>query len=1069
MLCVTQVFAQNRTVTGTVTAKDDGLPIPGVTVKIKGTTSGVQTGTNGKFTISVPSGGVLVFTFVGYTTQERAVGTSSNLNVVLEPESKQLGEVVVTGAFGLKTQARQLGYATTTVDNKLLTEAKVTNAATGLEGKVSGLQINTTDNGVNPSTRIILRGNRSITGNNEALLVVDGVPIEDDNYLNTINPEDIQDVNILKGAVAAAIYGSKASNGVMIITTKKGTKGKTTITVSNTTQVQAVSYMPDLQTEFGPYGGEPNYTTADGIPEPVPFENQNYGPPFNGAIIPLALSPIFAADGVTVTGYDTLFNKYSNRPNNRRDFFQNALTNQFNVGIDMGDDNSTLHVGFQDADVNGVTPNDSYHRDNLRIGGTRTFGKFSIEYNVSYDQSNTSTYGPSYNQTSGGVFSGDALYFEVLNVGANIPLTSFSNPNGQYSNINSYYNAYATNPYWTVDNSRENTVNYVWLANMNLSYKITPWLSWSDRVGMTEKNVTQKYTRPQVNFAPWAIADPWKAGNVPSSEQYVYAGEFDQMFFEQRLNNDMILSANKKFGQFSLNALVGANLEQNYQRYINLQNGELQFPGDYNVSSGLGIPGFGEDNFAQREAAIYEEATFGYHDFLFLHVTNRDEWNSVLDPNHNHYQYPGADLSFVFTDAISSLKDKDFLSYGKLHMGITQVANINLGSGVNPYGAYSLQNVFNNANGFPFGNLGGYALGTTNNNPNIKPEQTTEYEVGAELGFFKNRINLKFTDYHSNSRNESLTQAVSTATGFQSQLTNAGLVTNDGQEVDLNIQALKSRDWNWVVGANFAHYQNKVVSLAQGQTSIQILNNGAGTNIYAIVGQPYPVIQVNDFQRDPQGRVIVDPVTGLPSQNPNLTMYGNTNPTHILGITSSLTYKALTFSFVIDYRGGNEVYNQQAATEAFTGVSSQSAQNGRQRFIFPNSVINTGTAANPVYVPNTSVATNNGGDTEGSGFWPDIFSNGINSLFVDDASFIKLREATLTYQVPASFLQKNASFLKKASISLLGRNLLMFRPKSNTFTDPEFSDAGSGNAIGETSVGETPPTRFYGANLTLTF
>jgi len=1060
MLCITQVFAQNRTVTGTVTAKDDGLPIPGVTVKIKGTNSGVQTNTSGKFTISVPSGGVLVFTFVGYTTQERSVGTSTNLNVVLEPESKQLGEVVVTGALGIKTQSKQLGYATATVDNKLLNEGKATNAASGLEGKVSGLQINTTDAGVDPSTRIILRGNRSITGNNEALLVVDGVPIDDDSYLNTINPEDIADVNILKGAVAAAIYGSKASNGVMVITTKKGTKGKATVTVSNTSEIQAVSYMPALQTEFGPYGGEPNYTSADGFSQAVPYENQNYGPGFNGQIIPLALSPIFAADGVTVTGYDTLYNKYAAIPNNRRDFFQNVLTNQFNVGVDVGDDNSTLHVGFQDVNTPGVTPNDDYRRDNLRIGGTRTIGKFSVEYNASYDQSNIATYGPSYNQSSGGL-TGDPLYFEVLNVGANIPLTSFSNPNGQWGNINSYYNAYATNPYWTVTNSRENTVNYDWLANINLAYKITPWLNLSDRVGMTMKTSTFKQTRPQVNFAPWAIADPWHAGNVPSSLQYVYAAEQDQLFLEQRLNNDLILAFNKKFGAFSVSAVAGGNLAQNYQRYIGLSNGELQFPGDFNISSGLGIPGYYEDNFAQREAAIYEEVTLGFNDYLFLHATNRDEWNSVLDPAHNHYQYPGADLSFVFTDAISALKGKDFLSYGKIHAGITQVANINLGNGVNPYGAYSLQNVFNNAGGFPFGSLGGYALSTTNNNPNIKPEQTTEYEVGAELGFWNNRINLKFTDYHSNTRNESLTQVVSTATGYQDQLANAGLVTNDGQEVDLNIQAVKTRDWNWTVGVNFSHYANDVVSLSQGQTSLDL-----GNNIYALVGHAYPVIQVNDFARDPQGKVIVDPVTGLPSQNPNLTTYGTTNPTKIFGLTSSLSWKSWNLSFVIDYRGGNEVYNQQGATEAFTGVAAQSAENGRQRFIFPNSVIANGSGG---YTPNTSVAVDQGGDVEGSGFWPDIFSNGINSLFVDDASFIKLREANLTYNLPASFLQKNASFIKKASVSLLGRNLLMYRPKSNQWTDPEFSDAGSGNAIGSTSVNETPPTRFYGANLTITF
>jgi len=1062
MLCITQVFAQNRTVTGTVTAKEDGLPLPGVTVKVKGTTQGTQTNTAGKYSLSVPSGATLVFSFIGYDNyQVTPTGTTANVQLTLA--STQIGEVVVTGALGIKTQARQLGYATATVDNKLLTQAKITNVATGLEGKVSGLQINTANNGVNPSVRIVLRGNRSITGNNQALLVVDGVPIEDTQYLNTLNPEDIQDVNILKGAVAAAIYGSKASNGVMIITTKKGTKGKTSITVSNTTEIQAVSYMPDLQTTFGPYGGEGSYTTADGIPEAVPYENQNYGPPFNGAIIPLALSPVFGPDGVTVLRYDTLFNKYSNIPGNRLAFFNKGLSNQFNVGIDMGDDVSTLHVGFQDVNTAGVVPNDSYRRDNFRIGGQRTFGKFSVEYNASYNQSESSTYGPSYNQTGGGL-SGDALYFELLNVGANIPLTDFKDPNSKFGNINSYYNAYATNPYWTVDNSRANTVNYNWVANMNLSLKIAPWLTLSDRIGLTSRNFTFKQTRPQVQFAPWAIADPWHAGNVPSSLSYVFAAENEQMFLEQLLNNDMILAFNKKFGNFSISGLVGANLAQNYQRTMVLGSSQLQFPGDFNVGSGLGIPNYFEANYAQRAAAVYEEATLGFRDYLFLHVTNRDEWNSVLNPNKNHYEYPGADLSFVFTDAIASLKDKDVLSYGKVHAGITKVANINLGGGTNPYGAYSLQNVFNTAGGFPFGSLGGYSLSLQNNNPNIQPEQTTEYEFGAELGFLKNRVNLKVTAYHSDSRSQSLTQVLSSATGFASQLTNAGLVTNDGQEIDLNVIPVKSRDWNWTVGFNFSHYANLVKSLSQGQTQLSL-----GNNVYAVVGKPYPVIETYDFNRDPQGRVIVDGSTGLPSVNSNLTTYGTTNPTHIIGVTSSLTYKSWNLAFVIDYRGGNQVFNTQAGTEAFTGVSTQSAQNGRQRFIFPNSVVNTGTAANPVYTANTSVAVDNGGDVEGSGFWPTIFSSNIGSIFVDDAAFIKLREATLTYTIPASFLAKSASFIKKASIGLVGRNLLMFRPKSNTFTDPEFSDAGSGNAIGQTSINETPPTRFYGANITLTF
>src|SRR6202012_1190924 len=277
MLSITQVFAQNRTVTGTVTAKDDGTPIPGVSVTIKGTSNGVATSSAGKYSISVPPGGVLVFKAIGFTAVEAAPkGTS--LNISLSTQSNALGEVVVTSALGQKVQERSLGYATAQIDSKQLNQAAVTDISTGLEGKVSGLQVNLTDNGIDPTTRIVLQGNRSITGNNEALLVVDGVPIDNVNYIKTINPEDVASVNVLKGGLAAAVYGSKAANGVLIIQTKKGSKGTPSITVMNTTESQSVSYLPALQDRFGGYGGEGgSFVNADGTVNPVPYENESYG------------------------------------------------------------------------------------------------------------------------------------------------------------------------------------------------------------------------------------------------------------------------------------------------------------------------------------------------------------------------------------------------------------------------------------------------------------------------------------------------------------------------------------------------------------------------------------------------------------------------------------------------------------------------------------------------------------------------------------------------------------------------------------------------------------------------
>jgi TonB-linked SusC/RagA family outer membrane protein len=1080
MLSITQVFAQNRTVTGTVTAKEDGLPIPGVTVKVVGTTIGTNTNSNGEYSISVPPGAKLQFGFIGYAPQTVTV-KGTKLNISLESSSKELGEVVVTGAFGIKTQSRALGYSTATISNKELNQAAVTNAATGLEGKVSGLQVNLTDNGIDPSVRLVLQGNRSITGNNEALLVVDGITYTDVSYLNTLNPEDIESETILKGGLAAAVYGSKAANGVLVVTTKKGSKGKPSITVSNTTEIQSVSYLPKLQTQFGGYGGEGGkYVNADGTVNPVPFENESYGPAFDGRKILLSISPIYAANGVTVTGYDTLFTKYSNINNNRRDFFVNGITNQFNVSYDIGNDNSTLHVGFNDIDQGGVVPNDHNRTDNLRIGGTQTYGKFGVEYNAAYNQKNVSTYGPSYNQTSGG-FSGDPLYFEVLNTPADIPfgnknytlqssdgpvVYNASNWSGQFTNPNSYYNAYATNPYWTIANSRNNADTYTFQGNVNLTYKPVDWLTFSDRLGIVQLTEQQSEYRAGLTFEPWAIKDPQNAGNIPSALQFVYPITYDATFMEQQLQNTFLATFDKKINSdFSVNGVVGADIEQNYQRYIDLEGDELQFPGDYNISSTLGIPEYGETTYRQRDDGIFEEVQFAYKNWLFLHGTNRDEWNSVLAQNHNHYEYPSVDGSFVFTDAISALKNNAILNYGKLTTGVAEVANINLGAGSNPYGAYDLINPFNVAGGFPYGSLGGYAQSSLALNPNIQPEKTTDYEYGLELGFLKdNRFDFKVNYSHSDSKNQSLTAAVSSATGYTSELSNAGLVTNNTLELDLNAILIKTRNFQWTLGLNYSHYANKVIALTPGVSQLEIGGAGAG-GIYAVVGKPYPILEEEDFVRDPvSGKVIVDPVTGQPSVSSALTDYGTTNPTKILGVNSSFAYKSFSFSFVIDYRGGNEIYNSTAGTEAFTGISAQSAQNGRQRFIFPNSVV----LQNGQYVNNTSVAVDNGNGGQGGSFWAGIYGSNLGSIYVEDAAFIKLREANLTFTLPASALT-SVPFIKKASISLIGRNLLMIRPKSNDSIDPEFSDAGSGNAIGSTSVNQTPPTRFYGATLSVTF
>jgi TonB-linked SusC/RagA family outer membrane protein len=738
MLCGVLVFAQKRTVSGVV-RDNTGSPVPFATVTESGTKNATTADGTGNFSIKMNGNGSLSFSATGYDPST-ATATGNTVSPTLNRNNRELTTVVVTTAYGQTRQAKELGYATAKINTKELTQAKVTDISTGLEGKVSGLQVNLTDNGVDPTTRIVLRGNRSLTGNNQALLVLDGVPIDDASYVNKINPEDVDNVTVLKGAVAAAIYGSKASNGVLVITTKHGTKGKPSIVVSNTTSAERVSYFPKLQQKFGGYGGEGGgFVNADGTTNPVPYENESYGPAYDGRKILLALSPVFAADGTTVLSFDSLFTTYSAKPNELKDFFNTGITNQFDVNFSSGDEHGTFYMGFQDANITGIVPKDKSERDNVRIGGTREYGKFKADYTVSYNQFDKNVAGLSYNQGTNGLFTGRQLYFELLNTPSYIPLSEFKDPTSKWANPNSYYNAYATNPYWTINNSRQRTTNYDVLGNLNLSYKITPWFTISDRFGVTQTTSQLKYTRSGITFAPWAIADPQSAGNIPSSQKYLAPSSFDETFMEQRLNNDLIGAFNKDLGNFSIRGFVGYNVQQRYQRFINLEGQNLQFAGNYNISSVLGVPNYAEGSYKQREYSIFEDATVGYKEYLFLHVSNRDEWNSVLDPSLQHLEYPGADLSFIFSQAINSLKDNKILSYGKIRGGVTQVANINLGG--NPYGAYSLVNPFVPPAGFPYGSLGGYSQSTTYLNPLIKPELTTEYEVGGELGFLNNRIN----------------------------------------------------------------------------------------------------------------------------------------------------------------------------------------------------------------------------------------------------------------------------------------------------------------------------------------
>ncbi len=1063
MLSGVLAFAQTHTVSGTV--KDDaGSPVPFATITETGTRNATTADANGNFTIKMKGDGTLSFTATGFNggkvTPEGGVASIS-----LKRNSTELSTVTITG-YGIKRDPKALGTSVAKIDNKQLTQGKVTNIASGLSGKVSGLQIVSANSSVNQDTRITLRGNRSILGNNQALIVIDDIVMSREqggNLLAQLNPNDVDNISILKGGSASAIYGSDGSNGVIIVTTKKGSRGKPTVNYSNTTQWQEIAYLPKLQNTFGQYGGE---LSGDGVfyfPENpvvpyVSYENQNYGPRFNGAPIILG-APVrfYNADG---TYFDSLqHGTYSAKPDAKLDFFDKGLTEQNDISVSGGDDKSRFFVSFQDVNIKGTVPGDKNHRDAFRVNGSRDFGKLTVSYAVNYTLQHSNTTpgsfavntGPS---TSVGGFGGSyfqnrAVYWTLLNTPASVDLRDYRDwRNDPFANPNGYFNAYYGNPWWQIDESRFDSKRNTLIGNVGLSYKINDWVTLSGTGAITRYDLTQKYTSEALTFADWAKADVYGSGRGTADAP---ATDYDAFQYNQRLTGNLFAIFDKRFDEFSTKLVLGGTTFQEEQRDINTSALQLVIPDFYNISNRVGSPNVYENFSEYRKTGAFADLTVGYRDFLFVHGSFRNDWDSRLDPSLRSYSYPAGDVSFVFTDAIAALKDNNVLSYGKVSAAIGKTGNVSVGP-------YSLDNVFNSAPNFPYGGTAGFTVSNALNNRFIKPEFTTEKQIALDLGFFKNRLSLKTAVYQSNTVNQTLPVQVSSATGFTSALLNSGEMQNKGVEVDLNVTAINSKSgFRWNIGTNFAYNDNEVISLYPGIDNFQLPGNDA--NEYVVKGSAFPQIKVTDWNRDPQGRIIVNKSTGFPTPNSNLTTYGTSNPPYIVGVHTDLSYKGVTLSVLAEGRFGAVIYNSIGNALDFTGVSAYSAQSGRQPFVIPNSSYDDGTGK---YVANTDVVTKNGNND----FWASTWNN-VGSTYINSADFWKIREASLSYTLPQT-LFRNISFVKQVSVALVGRNLFTFKSKDNVWTDPEFANT-TGNTIGTTDINQNPPSRIFGFNVNVTF
>jgi TonB-linked SusC/RagA family outer membrane protein len=1029
MLCVTQVYAQNRTVTGTVTAREDGLPIPGVTVKVPGTSIGTQTNTSGKFTLSVPaSAKSLELSFLGFATTTANIGSAGVINVALGADTRSLNEVVVT-AGGVSIKNREQGNQSTSIKSEQLTQGKAFNVASALTGKVAGLQINAVSSGVNPNIRLVLRGNRSLLGNNQALVVVDNV-IVPTSILGNLNPEDIENITVLNGAGAAALYGSDASNGALIITTKKGKRGVTAVTFSNTTSIEEVSFLPKLNKRFG------SGTGNDDVPSYTPYENQQYGPAYDGSLREIG-KPL--ADG----SIQTVPYSYSG---DKDKFWDNGLTNQSDFSIQSGDEKSTYYMSGQYFTQKATIPGDTYNRFTIRLNGQRNLLKnLTTDYTFNYVQNR-------YNQSSAIA----SVFDNVLNSPGQIPLLRYSDwETDPFANPNGYYNEYYQNPYFALDNNRSLTRNDYLTGNVQIKYYPFKELSILGRVGISTSNQSNKTYSNKFAYSGYRKS-------ITPNFNDILGSVSDGMSYNTQINPEVQIQYIKQVSKdFNLNVILGSSLRENQYKGLSAGISGLVVPDLFNLGNNLNVPSASESNFHARQIGVYADARLGFRDYLYLHVSGRNDWRSILAPDNRSFFYPAADLSFIASDAISWLKESSVVESLKLRLGVSKVGQVNLGNASN-FGAYRLLPTFGQGYGYPYGGNPALTQGDQIVSQTINPEITKSIETGFDLDMYKSRISLSATYYKSSTTDQTVPVGVSTTTGFSSFLTNTGEVTNEGLETSLRLTPVRTKDLEVTVGANYTYNTNKVVSISNDLKQLSI-GTYTYAGVYAVEGKSFPLLRGTDYVRDEQGRIIVDPITGYPTAGTNLVDIGNTEPKHRLGLDGAVSYKGFRLAALFEYRGGFMMYNQGGGTYDFSGAGVRTTYFNRDRFVVPNSSYLD--AATGQYVANTNITTASGG----TAFWTEGPTNtNVATNYAYSAAFWKLREVSLGYDLPKSLLA-GAKFIKAARVSIQGRNLFLWTPKTNIYTDPEYSAAGSdSNAVGLTSLGQTPPSRLYGATISIT-
>jgi TonB-linked SusC/RagA family outer membrane protein len=1022
----------DQIISGTV--EDANGPLIGATVKVAGTNSGTVTDFEGHFKLKCKVGDILEISYVGYAT--KSVKAQKDMKVVLDEDKTQLSEVVVT-ALGIKRDRKALGYGVSEVKGEELTKAKETNVINSLSGKVAGLVVQNTAGGAAGSTRVLLRGNTEMTGNNQPLYVIDGVPLDNTNFgsageaggydlgdgISAINPDDIENMTVLKGPAASALYGSRASHGVILITTKKAEKDRIGVEYNGSFTIDTqLAKWDDIQEVYGMgYGGKLPTSSTSGT-------NSSWGP---------------KADSFIYKYFDGVEREFKMYPNNADGFFRTGFTTQNTAILSVNSGKTGIRFSMTDMRNKDILPNTNMSRDNFNLRVTSAAGPVDLDFTANYtreDVKNRPALGDSQSNVGKNLMTLAGTYNQAW-------LQTYQDAEGNYSNWNGN-DPYNKNPYWDLYKNDNTTKKDVFRFTVKAIWNITDHLKLQGTVGTDINNMT---------------FEDYIAKTTPGTP----AGQLTNKIFNNRtLNAELLALYNNSFGDFDINATLGGNIfkvnnktttatgmDQQMNDVVNIMNYQEQ-----NVR---------EDMYQKQINSIFGSASVGYKHTYYLEATLRGDKSSTLPINNNVYVYPSFSGSVVFSEFI---QNKNLINYGKFRASWAQV-----GSDTDPY-----QLALNYTTGKY--TYSGYTIGMINNstqpNKDLKPTRTNSFELGVEMKFFNNRLSLDMTYYNQLSKDQIIGLASTTTSGYSYRLINAGEIENKGIEIAVNGRVFQYKDFAWDAGINYSKNINKVKSLVEGMDYFELANaSWCGVSVGAKVGEDYGAIRGKDFKRAPDGQVIINAQTGLPEVDEEIKTIGNSSWDWTGGFYSTFTYKNFRLSAGFDVKIGADLYSMSMNSAYKTGKAIQTlagrdewyaSEEARQAAGMSDAEWRAAGLCKGFIAP--GVIDNGDGTYKQNDipvnpetYWKAI-ANDVQSAFVYDNSYIKCREITFGYTFPEKMLSK-LKVVKSLSLSFVARNpFIIWKRIPNIDPDSGYNTSGLG-----LEYGSLPSRRSYGFNVNVKF